>query len=101
MFHYATAAAVIDRVVHPAVVDFDLDGKLDLLVGDYPDIADARDDLSAAERDEFLDADRHWKAMMESDYDEMLAEKLAAVRKRLCKGERYASAVRLYRRITP
>ncbi|HEX6812609.1 MAG TPA: VCBS repeat-containing protein [Planctomycetota bacterium] len=84
------------------VVDFDLDGKLDLLVGDYLSISDARANLSAAERDELLDADRQWKVMMEGDHDEALAEKLAAVRKRLCEGDdRCASAVWLYRRVAP
>jgi hypothetical protein len=84
------------------VVDFDLDGKLDLLVGDYVELVAARKNLTPEQRAELLDADRQEKQMIEGSYDEVLAEKLAAVRKKLCEGDaRRASAVWLYRRIAP
>ena len=84
------------------VADFDLDGKLDLLIGDYVDLVTARKDLSPEERAELVDADRQEKRMMEGEYDEVLAAKLAAVRKKLCDGEsRLSSAVWFYRRIAP
>jgi hypothetical protein len=84
------------------VVDFDLDGKLDLLVGDYVELLNARNDLSPEQRAELVDADRQERQMMEGTYDEALGEKLAAVRNRLCSGEtRRASAVWFYRRIAP
>ncbi len=84
------------------VVDYDLDGRLDLLVGDYSDVVVARANLTEEQRAELVEADRQEKAMMSGEHDKALAEKLAAVRDRLCEGKsRRASAVWLYRRLAP
>lgn len=81
------------------VVDFDLDGKLDLLLGDYSDIVRARVGLTAAELRELRDADQREKTMMAGEYDEKVAEDVAALRKRLCEPSRRSSSIWLYRRI--
>ena len=83
------------------VTDFDLDGKLDVLVGDYVDLVVARANLTAEERAELVEADRQEKAMQQGTNDKELATKLQAVRDRLCEPSKRSSAVWFYRRIGP
>ncbi|MBK8096123.1 MAG: VCBS repeat-containing protein [Planctomycetes bacterium] len=80
------------------VVDFDLDGKLDLLVGDYSEVVRARPGLTEAEQEELRAADRREKAMMDGEHDERISKEVDAVRKRLGEPGKLTSAVWFYRR---
>jgi len=82
------------------VADYDLDGKLDLLVGDYSDVKELRADLSPAEKTEFdrlaaLERDLLADAAKNKD---ALAE-ITKKRERFCTGQSgRRSHVWLYRR---
>ncbi len=84
------------------VVDFDLDGKLDLLVGDYSDVQRARGDLTAEQKAELSRIVQQEAALREGIYDETKATALATSRNALCeKRDRSTSHVWLYRRVGP
>ncbi len=81
------------------VVDYDLDGRLDLLVGDYSDVVEARADLTAEQRKELAEIVRKEAAMANGTPDKDEAEKLAAARSALCSPGRRCSAVWFYKRL--
>ena len=81
------------------VVDFDLDGKLDLLVGDYGEVVRAHPDLAEAELQQLRATIRREKAMMEGKHDEQIAKEIDAILCRLCKPGKRTSAVWFYRRV--
>jgi len=85
------------------VADYDLDGKLDLLVGDYSDVKELRPDLSPAEKtelDRLATLERELLADAKKNKD-ALAE-ITKKRERFCTGEAVRrSHVWLYRRTGP
>lgn len=83
------------------VVDFDLDGRPDLLVGDYRELQLARPDLTAAEREQLAAIVREEDQLASRGWDEKRAEQLVAARNKLCLPERSSSAVWLFRRTGP
>jgi hypothetical protein len=84
------------------VVDYDLDGKLDLLVGDYVDLSVARADAAEADLAQLRDAvarDRERRA--NGEVDEAAAAQLEKLRDRVCRPSKRSSSVWWYRRIAP
>ena len=85
------------------VADYDLDGKLDLLVGDFCDVKELRSDLSPAEKTELdqLTALERELIVDREKNKEALAD-LAKRRARYCTGQdKRRSHVWLYRRTGP
>jgi hypothetical protein len=84
------------------VVDYDLDGKLDLLVGNYVDLSVARADAAEADLAQLRDAvarDRERRA--NGEVDEEAAAQLEKLRDRVCRPSKRSSSVWWYRRIGP
>lgn len=85
-----------------SVVDHDLDGNLDLLVGDYSDVQRARGNLTDEQKAELADLVGKELALRSQPYDAEKAKVLAAARSALCeRAERRTSHVWFYRRIGP
>ncbi len=86
------------------VVDVDLDGRLDLLVGDYVDLVVARDKLSKKALAELRDAVQKENELIAAAagkraVDKELAEQVKKVRDKHCEPARRSSAVWWYRRV--
>ena len=85
------------------VADYDLDGKLDLLVGDYNDVKELRADLSPAEKtevDQLATVER--ELLAEAKPNQAALAEITKKRERFCSGEpTRRSHVWLYRRTGP